>query len=194
MGQALTRGDMTGLEAAELHARAAIAADPDDARGSHEMGICQIYRRRFDLGLRMLELAADTAPGDAAVAEDLADARVMSGLLTDGLADFSALLARSPHASDQLLWYAAGGSYLAARYREAIDLLDRMAAPDTAFHLRAACHAMLDERAAAEHFVHQMRERIPDFRIEPRSHMAPLRRQEDRDHFEAGLRAAGFDR
>ncbi len=190
----LTRGDMTELETAESWAKKAIAADPDDARGAHEMGICQIYRRRFDHGLELLERAAGSAPSNVTIAEDLADARVMSGMIDQGIAQFDALLARLPHPSDQLLWYAAGGFYLAGHYHRAIDLLDRMVMPDTAFHLRVACHAMLNQRAEAEHFVRAMRDRLPDFRIGSRSHMAPLRRPEDREHFEAGLMSAGFDR
>jgi DNA-binding SARP family transcriptional activator len=190
----LTRGDMTELETAETWAKKAIAADPDDARGAHEMGICQIYRRRFDHGLELLERAAGSAPANVAIAEDLADARVMSGMIDQGIAQFDALLARLPYPSDQLLWYAAGGFYLAGDYDRAIGLLDRMVMPDTAFHLRAACHAMLNQRAEAEHFVRAMRDRLPDFRIGSRSHMAPLRRPEDREHFEAGLMSAGFDR
>lgn len=190
----LTRGEMSGLETAEVFAKKAMAADPDNAQGAREMGICQIYRRRYELGLTLLERAVGMMPADGTICEDLADARVMSGLLPEGLAGFEVLLARDAQPNDQLLWYAAGGRYLAGRYADAIALLDQMLLPDTAFHLRAASHAMLGELAEAAYFMQQMRERIPDFNIASRSHMAPLRRIQDREHFEAGLKAAGFDR
>jgi adenylate cyclase len=92
-------------------------------------------------------------------------------------------------------WTHLGRAYFVARrYAEAIDALQRIATPD-AFHLAqlAACHARLGDAARSAEHARQVLTRVPEFRIDkdflPTLH---YRRDSDLAHHRDALLEAGL--
>ena len=189
----LARDDEKELDMAIHYARRAIATGPDGAHGLHQLGICSIYKKNHEFALDALDRAERYTPFDAELIADHADGLISSGLITDGLKKLETLVEGSFVLPDQILWNLASGQYLDGRYEAALDTMAKLQSQEPAYHLRAACHALLSHAAEARRYVHKLRESLPDFTISTRLGMVPLRRREDFEHYEFGLRSAGFD-
>jgi len=189
----LARADDKELDLAIDFARQAIAASPEGAHGLHQLGICSIYKKHHEFGLDALARAERYVPFEEELIADHADALIVAGMSTDGLAKVEPLLVEQAIPSDQVLWIAASGQYLTGRYEDALETLSRVAFTEPTYQLRAACHAMLAQDDEARRFARKLREILPDFKVSMRLGMVPLRRREDIEHYEHGLRSAGFD-
>lgn len=189
----LARADDKELDLAIDFARQSIAASPDGAHGLHQLGICNIYKKNHEFGLDALGRSERYIPFEEELIADHADALIVSGLANEGLLKLAPLLADRVVPSDQALWIAASGQFLAGRYQEALDTMTRLASPEPAYQLKAACHAMLSQGAEARRYARKLKEVLPDFKVSMRLGMVPLRRREDIDRYEHGLRSAGFD-
>lgn len=189
----LARDDENELDLAIQFARRAIATGPDDTHGLHQLGICSIYKKNHQFALDALDRAERNTPFDPELIADHADGLICSGLISDGLKKLTSLVEGNFVLPDQILWILASGLYLDGRYQAALDAMAKLQAQEPAYHLRAACHAMLAQTSEAHHYVRKLRETLPDFTISTRLGMVPLRRREDFEHYEFGLRSAGFD-
>lgn len=189
----LARADDKELDLALDYARQAIAASPEGAHGLHQLGICSIYKKNHELGLDALRRSERYVPFEEELIADYADALIVSGFAAEGLEKIRPLLEDRIVPSDQMLWIAASGQYLAGRYQEALATLSRLASQEPAYQLKAACHAMLAQEDEARRYARKLREILPDFKVSMRLGMVPLRRREDIEHYENGLRSAGFD-
>lgn len=189
----LARADEKELDLAIDFARQAIAAGPDGVHGLQQFGICNIYKKNYEQGLVALERAERQAPDQSEVVAEHADGLICYGSLADGLVKIRPILDETILADDQLLWNAASGHYLSGHYEETLGLLSRMSTEEPAFHLKAACFAMMSQLDEARRYVRKLREILPDFTIRKRLEMVPLRRREDLEHYEYGLRTAGFE-
>ncbi|MDK9695480.1 MAG: hypothetical protein OEL76_03735 [Siculibacillus sp.] len=189
----LARDDDKELDLAIQYARRAIATGPDGAHGLHQLGICSIYKKNHEFALDALDRAERFTPFDAELIADHADGLICSGLITDGLKKLRALVEGNFGLPDQILWNLASGLYLDGRYEAALENMAKLQSQEPAYHLRAACHAMLSQGAEARRYAAKLREILPDFTISTRLGMVPLRRREDIEHYEFGLRSAGFD-
>ena len=189
----LARSDDKELDLAVDFARQAVARGPEGAHGLHQLGICNIYKKQHEAGLEALGRAERLSPFDIELVADHADGLVCSGLVGEGLRKFEGLTTEPFLIDDQILWNLASGLYLAARYDEALTILSRLASQEPTYQLRAACHAMSAQTSEAARYVRKLREILPDFNIATRLGMVPLRRREDFEHYEFGLRSAGID-
>ena len=189
----LARADDKELDLAIDFARQAIAATPDSAQGMHQFGICNIYKKNHEQGLEALSRAERLMPFEEELRADHADGLISSGATLEGLAKVAPLVEGQFVSSDHILWITASGQYLAGRYDEALATLARLSSQEPTYQLRAACHAMLEQYDEARRYVRRLREILPDFTVASRMGMVPLRRREDLEHYESGLRSAGFD-
>lgn len=189
----LARADDKELDLAIDFARQAIAAMPDSAQGMHQFGICNIYKKNHEQGLEALARAEGLMPFEEELLADHADGLISSGFTLEGLGKVNPLVANQFVASDHFLWITASGQYLAGRYEEALTTLSQLSSQEPTYQLRAACHAMLDQRDEAKRYVNRLRDILPDFTVASRLGMVPLRRREDLERYESGLRSAGFD-
>lgn len=189
----LARDDEKELDLAIEHARRAIATGPDGNHGLHQLGICSIYKKNHQFALDALDRAERFTPFDPELVADHADGLICAGLITDGLKKLTSLVEGNLVLPDQILWNLASGQYLDGQYEAALETMSKLQSQEPAYHLRAACHAMLSQTAEARRYVKKLREILPDFTISTRLGMVPLRRREDIEHFETGLRSAGFD-
>lgn len=189
----LARADDKELDLAIDFARQSIAVSPDGAHGLHQLGICNIYKKNFELGLDALARAERYMPFEEELVADHADGLISAGLINEGLRKIAPLLEDRFVVSDQVLWIAASGQYLTGRYEEALATLERLSSQEPTYQLRAACHALLAQPDEARRYVRKLHEILPDFTVSSRLGMVPLRRSEDLEHYEFGLRTAGFD-
>mgnify|MGYP001765967034 CR=1 FL=1 len=189
----LARSDDKELDLAIDFARQSIAAGPDGVHGLHQFGISNIYKKDYERGLSALARAEKHFPFQAEVVAEHADGLICYGDLKAGLEKFVPVLDDEMMLSDPVLWNAACGNYLAGNYRETLELIARMSTEEPVHHLKAACLAMLGDIDEARRQVAKLRDVLPDFSVSKRLSMAPLRRREDREHYEFGLKLAGFD-
>ncbi len=189
----LARADHRELDLAIDFARQSIAAGPDGVHGLHQFGICNIYKKDYERGISALERAEKHFPFQVDVIAEHADGLVCYGDLRSGLEKLAPILDDEVLVNDPVLWNAACGNYLAGNYRETLDLIARMSTDEPVHHLKAACLAMVGDVDEARRQVAKLREVLPDFSIAKRLAMAPLRRREDLEHYEFGLKLAGFD-
>jgi DNA-binding SARP family transcriptional activator len=189
----LARADHKELDIAIDFARQSIAAGPDSVHGLHQYGICSIYKKDYERGLSALARAEKHFPFQVEVVAEHSDGLICYGDLQSGLQKLAPILDDEFLVSDPVLWNAACGNYLTGNYRETLDLIARMSTDEPVHHLKAACLAMVGEVDEARRQVAKLRDVLPDFSIAKRLAMAPLRRLEDLEHYEFGLKLAGFD-
>ena len=188
----LAGADNRLLGEAAIAAEHAITLAPETATCYRDAGMVALYRRRFDAALEHLETARRLNPLDADLIFDHCDA-----LVSVGEAEAAIKLlqqAKSPLArtADAKRWIAATGYYALGRYSEALAELSKMRAPESAFRLRAACHAMMGDAGSAQEFMQKFLEDNPGFCMKNWLSVSPFRRSIDRSHFSEGVMMAGF--
>ncbi len=190
-------------EALEL-AHKAVALDDRDHQAHCMLAMAQLYGGDYDAADRQITKALELNPNDTDVLAHAACAYPLIGDLERGVEAGRNALRLSPHHPE---WYVSfvGLALLAARhYEEAIETM--AAAPeaicDTPAYI-AAAHAQLgrtDEvlehrKTVYRHYHGQMaRGAFPDSTscIDWLLQMCPFRRAADSNHYEEGLRKAGF--
>ncbi len=139
-------------QAAEEHLRAALDREPDNPYYQHYLGKTALKLRQYDEALSYLQAAWETDPDIPGLKVDLAATRFE--LRQFGPASELYVEVVAEDASNVLAAYNAGISlYREARYREAIDYLERAAAGsasvrDNAVYYAGVCYqrlGMLDE-------------------------------------------------
>ncbi len=188
----LGRGDGALLDAAAESGRAALAFDPLDARGYHELALCNLYQRRHDESLARYADAERLSPQHADIIADFADALAHSGDPEKGLRKMMKAIDLNPLPPGQYWWDLAGIHYQLGNYEDALEALGRMDAPSARFRLAAACWAMVGDKAQASRCARAFLEDYPDFRVDQWLEQVPNRRAEDVRHYAMGLTAAGF--
>lgn len=188
----LARGDTRLLEDAERYARRALALDHEQADGLRELGLCHLYRGRFDESLQAFAEAEERAPQHADLIADHADALSLSGMSSQALAKITQATVLNPLCPDRYRWYEGTILYQLDRYEEAIRAVSRMADNTPAFKLLAASWAMLGEPAKARNYARKVMQTYPDFTVAKWLAMIPIRDAGLKDRYEQGLRAAGF--
>lgn len=188
----LAGADNRLLEDAANAAEHAITLAPETAACYRDAGMVALYRRRFDMALEHLETARRLNPHDPDMTFDHCDA-----LISVGESEAAIKLleqAKSPLArtADAKRWIAATGYYALGRYEEALGELSKMRAPESAFRLRAACHAMAGDAASAQEFMGKFLEENPGFCMKNWLLVSPFRRKIDQMHFSEGVMMAGF--
>ncbi len=189
----LGRGEGGLLDAAQACGKRATELDDLDGRGFRELGIVNLYKRRFDEALACYAQAETLSPQHADTIADFADALAHSGKPEAGLKKMERAFELNPLPPDQYWWDLAGMYFQLGRFGEAIDAVGRMADPTSALRVAAASWAMIGEAAKAEACRLQFLETYPDFRIEDWLLHVPNRNKEFTAQYVEGLRAAGFN-
>ena len=189
----MARGDAELLREAERLAMQSIDIDPDDARGYRELGVCKLYRGEFDESLMNLDQAEQRNPQFADLLNDSADALTHTCDFPAALQKITKAIELNPLCPDQYWWAAAGANYHLQRYHNAIECMGHMRDQSPAFRLMAASWAMMGERERAQTFVKKAKEIHPDFTISGWLSIVPIQDPYYRQHYEQGLREAGFE-
>jgi DNA-binding SARP family transcriptional activator/TolB-like protein/cytochrome c-type biogenesis protein CcmH/NrfG len=189
----LARGDPELLNEAEELAQRAVTADPDDARGYRELGICHLFNRRYDESKGALAEGEMRNPQFADLLTDFADTLVHSCEPAPALDKIERAISLNPLGPDQYWWTAAGVNYQLKRYQTAVECIERMRDQSPAYRLMAASCAMQGDRGRARSFVRKAKSIHPDFKVRNWLSVVPLRDPGEREHYEQGLRLAGFE-
>ena len=175
----------------ELAARA-VALSPEDARGYRELGVASLFARRYDESIDALSHGEATSPQFADLLTDLADTLSHSSSPSLGLAKIETAIELNPLAPDGYWWTAGGTNYLLGRYEAALACLLKMRDSKPADRLIAATYGMLGAKDQARKYVRRVKAEHPDFRVDDWLDIVPFREPAKREHYEQGLRAAGF--
>ncbi|SON56085.1 DNA-binding transcriptional activator of the SARP family protein [Hartmannibacter diazotrophicus] len=186
------RGEADLLAEAEGCAVDATQIDRLDARGFREMGLCHLFRSRYDDSLACFDLAEQLSPQHADLILDFAETLVHSSHPDRALSKMDRAIALNPVPPENYWWTAATIYFQMGRYQECIEAVDKMNHPMPALRLAAASWALLGNKAKAEACAQQVLDVYPDFRIEKWLSLISIRSAEDKRHYEQGLRAAGF--
>ncbi len=98
----------------------------------------------------------------------------------------------NPLGPDRYWWVAGGANFHLQRYREAIESMSRMRDNSPAYRLMAASWALLGESEKAAEYVRRAKDIHPDFNVESWLAILPIRDRTFAQHYEHGLREAGF--
>ncbi len=188
----LARGDRDPLTESIALAERAVAIDPDDLRGYHELGASSLYARSFEQSIECFTEAERRSPQHADLLADFGDALTHYGEPELGLKKLDEAIALNPQTPDHYHWYAAGMNYQMERYEEAIATVAKMRDETCALRLLAASNAHLGRRREARRCVRKAMETYPDFTIERWLAVVPNKRPEDTQRYADGLRMAGF--
>ena len=188
----VARGEPALLEEAEYCARRALNLDPDHADGLRELGLCHLYRGRFDDSLHAFAEAEVGAPQHADLIADHADALSLAGMSSEALGKIRRAIALNPLCPDRYRWYEGTILYQLDQYEGAIGSVSRMADSSPANKLLAASWAMLGDSARAREYAHKVLQTYPDFTVDGWLSMIPIRDVALKERYEQGLRAAGF--
>ena len=188
----LGRGDPDLLDEAEQSGAKAISLDHRDARGYREIGLCSLYRRRWDEAVANFAEAENLDPQHADLISDFGDALGHCGEPEKGLKKVERAMELNPIPPDQYWWNAAGLHFQLRNYEAAIDAIERMGDPLPALRIAAASWAYLGDVKHANRSAAKFLRSYPDFRIEQWLSIVPDRNPDDHRHYDHGLRLAGF--
>jgi tetratricopeptide (TPR) repeat protein len=188
----MARADYELLGEAERLSRRSLEIDPDDARGYRDLGLCTLYGGRRDESLEAFSQGERRNPQYADLLVEYANALQHSNETSASLEKINRAIELNPLGPDRYWWVAGGANFHLQRYREAIESMSRMRDPSPAFRLLAASWAMLGERKKAAEYVHKAKEIHPDFNVDGWLSILPIRDQTFAQHYEQGLREAGF--
>jgi DNA-binding SARP family transcriptional activator len=188
----LGRGDAELLDEAATSAQHAIDLDYRDARGYRELGFCNIYRRRWDDGIAFFTEAERRNPQYADLLADFGDALAHAGNPEAGLVKIQRAIELNPIPPEKYWWDIAGIYFQLRLYQEAISAIERMDNPTSGLRIAAASWAYLGDKAKAKLCVTEFLESYPGFDVSSWLAIVPNRNPDDTQHYEAGLRLAGF--
>ncbi|MGE3874953.1 MAG: DNA-binding protein, partial [Parvibaculaceae bacterium] len=188
----LARGESELLQEAESVARQAVSTDAGDERGFRELGTCSLHAGHFDDCLSCFAEGEKLNPQHADLLADYANALTHCGDTPNGLRKIERAIQLNPLSPDYYYWTAGGAKYLFEDYSKAVDYLSRMQDQSPAYRLLAACWAMIGDTGKANDYARKAMDLHPDFRIENWLSIVPLRNPQQRKHYAAGLKLAGF--
>lgn len=189
----LARGESQLLREAESIARQAVTIDAGDERGFRELGTCNLYAGRFDDCLDCFAEGERLNPQHADLLADYANALTHCGDVQTGLRKIERAIELNPLSPDYYYWTVGGAKYLLEDYSNAVDYLSRMQDPSPAYRLLAACWAMVGDTRKANDYVRKAMDIHPGFRVDNWLSIVPLRNLQQRQHYAAGLKLAGFE-
>lgn len=188
----LAGADRRLLEDAEAAASHALSLAPESAICLRDAGMVSLYLRRFDTALEQLDLAQRLNPADSELTFDYCDALISLGQAAEAIRILQESKCQLVRTADARRWIAATGYYALGKYRDALNELSKMRAPESAQRLQAACHAMEGDVGTAQQFMRRFLEENPGFSMKNWLSVSPFRRVEDQSHFAEGVMKAGF--
>jgi tetratricopeptide (TPR) repeat protein len=186
------RGDNDLLDEAEQIGARAISLDHRDPRGYRELGLSNLYRRRWDESVAHFTEAERLGPQHADLISDFGDALGHAGEPALGLEKVQHAMELNPIPPDQYWWNAAGLHFQLHDYEAAIAAVGKMGDPLPALRIAAAAWAYLGNLTEAQKCADKFLQSYPDFRIDRWLAIVPDRNADDLRHYEVGLKMAGF--
>lgn len=186
------RGDSELLTRSEHYARAAVAADPYEARGHRELGFCYLYRKHFDRSVDHYLSAERLSPHHADILADHADALVHVGKVDLALETIDRAIELNPLCQDTYYWTRGAANYFRYDYEAAVSSIRAMRDQTPALRLLAAAYALKGDKAEASRCKTKAMVTYPEMTIAQWAPIVPFQDQRQVEHYINGLRQAGF--
>lgn len=186
------RGDNEMLLSSERHARLAIAADPGNASGYHQLGVTSLYRADFDESVNSFDEAERLAPSHADLIADYADTLVHASDPELAITKIEKAIDLNPLCPDVYWWTAAGANYCLGKFETALGFVGKMDDQSGATRLAAACWGMLGDKAKANRLMRKTMKIYPDFEIDKWLSIMPVKDKWHKEQYREGLKRAGF--
>lgn len=181
------------LAEAERRAKMAIEVDPNDPYGHWAMGAIRLYQRRHDLSLEAYQRAIELNPNNAEMLVHYGWALTYAGRPDIGIAYIDSAMERNPRYPGWYLWDLAFAHLVAARYKEAAEVLEQRNPKTTGtYELLALAYAKLGRGADAETAREKVLAIAPQTSITRSAEIEPFLRSEDLQHYLDLMREAGF--
>ncbi|MGE0387214.1 MAG: winged helix-turn-helix domain-containing protein [Gammaproteobacteria bacterium] len=183
---------------AEHAARAAAAADREDAWARHALGCAYLFTRRFDDCLAEFDLATRLNPGFLLAQAYHALALAYCGRWREAEGPAARALHASPRDPLRAIYLGISAyvQFVAGRYAEAMSLardsLRERADFVGAHRVLTAAAAMAGDEAAATAALEELRRTQPGLSLEWIARRMPIRLEADRDRYLEGFRRAGL--
>ena len=197
VGQAMTYG-WCGAEAAlrtiAQQLALALALDDHDSDVHRILAALNLRQNDHERAAYHQARALSLNPNDDLIVVQQGEILTWLGQAEEGIEWIRKAMRLNPYHPARFWTHLGRAYFVARRYAEAIDAVQRIATPD-AFHLAqlAACHARLGDAARSAENARQVLTRVPDFRIDkdflPTLH---YRRDSDLAHHRDALLEAGL--
>jgi adenylate cyclase len=197
VGQAMTYG-WCGAEAAlrtiAQELALALALDDHDSDVHRILAALNLRQNDHERAAYHQARALSLNPNDDLIVVQQGEILTWLGQAEEGIEWIRKAMRLNPYHPARFWTHLGRAYFVARRYAEAIDALQRIATPD-AFHLAqlAACHARLGDAARSAEHARQVLTRVPEFRIDkdflPTLH---YRRDSDLAHHRDALLEAGL--
>jgi tetratricopeptide (TPR) repeat protein len=204
VGGHLTEGEdpKSVLAEAEGCARKAVELDPEDYANRWDLGFILLNQGRrdeafveYDKALDLFDHRTDMLERRNDLLVEVAEAHIYDGNIQRAFE----LLDRAVRIPDWYRWIRAWACFNARDYQGAIDQINAMhkAFGDPAYVpdiqlLLAAAHAKKGNSAAAGEALARLRQGRPEWTLAKELARNPFANEADRQHWEEGMRAAGF--
>ncbi len=191
-------------EQAWQYAKRAASLDDADPHTHVCLAWCHLYRHDFEPARQHLELAEQLNPNDADRAMDRGTGWLYLGEIERALACMEKGMRLNPHHPNSYIVDLAEAYFVARRYREMLQLLERI--PDQSLvwaAWKAAAHALLGDHAKAQIEAERFKSNLraawrgdpkagPAEYVEWLMSFSPFYRAEDREHLLLGFKLAGL--
>jgi adenylate cyclase len=197
LGQAWVYGWRTDRDAAWNEVvgalQTALALDDNDSDVHRILAAVNVASDDLDKAMYHQERALSLNPNDDLIVVQQGEILTWLGRPEEGIEWIAKAMRLNPYHPERF-WNHLGRAYFGARrYGEAIEAFKHIAAPDHLHHgALAACHAYLDNEAAARSHIREALKLQPALRIETYLSTLHYRREGDREHIRQGLLKAGL--
>jgi adenylate cyclase len=197
LGQAWTYGWRTDREATWNEVvgalQTALALDENDSDVHRILAAVNVASDDLDKAMYHQERALSLNPNDDLIVVQQGEILTWLGRPEEGIEWIAKAMRLNPYHPERF-WNHLGRAYFGAhRYGEAIEAFKHIAAPDHLHHgALAACHAYLDNDAAARSYIREALKLQPALRVETYLSTLHYRREGDREHIRQGLLKAGL--
>ena len=171
----------------------AIEADPGEADAHHALGAIWLFQKKHDLAINTFRKAVELNPNGANLLMELGWALTYSGLPDEGLRIMDEAISRNPFYPGWYLWNLAWGHFVARRYKEAIEALEKRTPKSNFTHLMLAVnYAKVGRERESADSMQTFREVEPGYSIDTAARAEPFKNAEDLEHYLEALREIGL--
>ena len=180
------------LSLALKSAQKAIATDPSEPSAHHALGSVRLFLRKHDLAINSFRKAIELNPNGADSIVEYGAALTYSGSVDEGLRIMEDAISRNPYYPGWYLWYIAWGHFVAHRYEDAIDTLEKRTPKSNFTHLMLAVnYAKVGRHKDSAESMKTFRKVEPTYSIETAATAEPFKNKRDLEHYLDALREVG---
>jgi adenylate cyclase len=171
----------------------ALALDESDSDVHRILAAVNVTRDDLDRAVHHQDRALVLNPNDDLIVVQQGEILTWLGQPDEGIEWIKKAMRLNPYHPERFWSHLGRAHFVARRYREAIEALQRIAAPDhMVYALLAACHAHAGNDAAAQDCIREALRRQPDFTMEGHLTTLHYKHAADREHHREGLLKAGL--